>query len=430
MSNWEKIYKSKLLTVEEAAAKIESGDRIYAGGNLAMPRALLDALADRKDELRDVTVSGATSLYPFKIQQSGEYRGKINYITTFLSVCEVPVKDKGNIVWNSVHLSRVGYYLTEIYKCNVLLTECSVPDDEGYLYYSAGGVMCNWDVAQKANKIILSVNRYQGKTAGYRHRIHISEVSWICEDHHPLQEFHQPAATLEELKMVDYILPLIPDGATIQLGLGGLPNAIGYCLESKKNLSVHSELYTDSMAYLAKKGVITGKQVAAFILGCQPMYDYVFEGHVELKPFSIVNDPYEIGKNDNMISINSCLMADLTGQVCSESIGLRQYSSTGGQLDFVRGASLSKGGKSFLCLPSLYKSKDGKVESRIKLSLPPGAAITTPRSDVMYIVTEYGIANLYLANVEDRVKQMISIAHPDYRNELRRGAIREGLLRE
>ena len=223
---------------------------------------------------------------------------------------------------------------------------------------------------------------------------------------------------------------MIPDGATLQLGLGGLSNAIGYGLKDRRNLSIHTEMYSDSMMYLAKLGAISGKQVAGFAQGSQALYDYISEGHVEFMPLSIVNDPVEIGKNDNMISINACIMADLTGQVCSESIGFRQYSGTGGQLDFVRGAAMSKGGKSFLCLSSTRTDKQGKRHSKITVDFPKGAVVTTPRSDVMYIVTEYGIADLYLRSIEDRVHAMISIAHPDFRKELHEQAVQNGLIRD
>jgi acyl-CoA hydrolase len=221
---------------------------------------------------------------------------------------------------------------------------------------------------------------------------------------------------------------MIPDGATIQVGLGGLANAIGYGLESKKNLSVHTEMFTDSMVYLAKKGVVNGKVLAAFGLGSTELYEFVGEGKVELAPISYVNNPFEIGKNDDFISINGSLMVDLTGQVCSESLGHDQYSSTGGQLDYVRGASVSKGGKSFICLASTVKNKDGSVKSTISLNLPAGEVVTTPRSDVMYVVTEYGIANLFNKPIRERAKELIAIAHPDFRAQLTAEAKAAGII--
>lgn len=430
MSEWRELYNSKLITEEEAVRKIKSGDRIFAISAFSMPTNLLELLADRKDELTDVTVIGSTALYPYKILQSPDYFGKINYISNFLNGFDNAFKNVGNVIVNSVPFSRIAESVIHSLHANVLMAECSPPDEEGYLYFGVSGTCVGWEVAQAVELIILQVNRYQVKTAGERHRLHVSDVDWLVEYDTPLPDVPQPIATSEELQIADYILPLIQDGSTIQLGIGGLQNAIGYRLESKKNLGIYTEMYIDAMAYLAQRGVITGRQVAAFAFGSQPMYKYLAEGFVEMLPLSAVNDPYEMSKIDKLVSINSCLMADLTGQICSESIGHLEISGVGGQLDFVRGASLSSGGKSFLCMTSQYKDKYGNMESRIRLNLPPGAAITTPRCDVMYVVTEYGVADLWLKPIPARVEAMLSIAHPNYREPLREQAIKMGLIKE
>jgi len=296
------------------------------------------------------------------------------------------------------------------------------------MYYGPMGVVVNGEAAEMAKKKIVQVNKFQPKVKGVKHRIHVSEVDCICEYDHELPVLPQPPITDVDRKIADLLLPLIPDGATIQVGLGGLANAVGYGLESKKNLSVHTEMFTDSMVYLAKKGVINGKILAAFGLGSTELYEFVGEGKVELAPISYVNNPFEIGKNKDFISINACLMVDLTGQVCSESLGHFQYSSTGGQLDYVRGASVSEGGKSFICLSSTVKNKDGSKKSTISVNLPEGEIVTTPRTDVMYVVTEYGIADLYNKPLKDRVQAMIQIAHPDFRDGLMAEAKAAGLL--
>jgi acyl-CoA hydrolase len=428
IENWKGQYQDKMISCEEAVGKISSGDKIFAGCNHNIAYHLLDLLADRR-ELEDVELSGSLLLHPSRLLEDASLRGKITYTTHFLSGSDAKYYKNGNVRINSVHLGSLSKYATQVLKTNVLMTECSEPDDEGYLYFGISGVVASWDVARQADKIILCVNKYQRQPKGIDHRIHVSQVDWLCERHTPLPEFPQPEPTPAELAIAQHILPNIPDGATLQLGIGGLPNAVGFGLENRKNLSVWSEMYTDSLLYLAKKGVITGRQVASFCCGKQEVYDYIGAGNVEMAPMSLVNNAYEIGKNDSLISINGALMVDLTGQACSESLGFRQYSCTGGQLDFVRGAALSKNGKSFLCLASTFEDKSGKVESRIKLTLPAGAVVTTPRSDVMYIVTEYGIADLYLRPVEERVNSLIAIAHPDFRAELREGAIREGLIR-
>ena len=430
MSDWREEYQRKLVSPDEAVRCIESGDQVFTYAQAAMPVALMEALARRKDELRDVTVYGANTMYPYSILQSSDYRGKINYATFFFQGYEHQYFDRGNVSIISPHFSRLAKCLSDVYHVNVLMMEVAPPDEEGYLYFGIVGTAAGWDVAQKADKIILQINRKQPRAHGYHNRIHIRDVTWLTECDQPLPEYLQPESSEVDRKISELILPMIPDGATLQLGLGGLSNAIGYGLKDRRNLSIHTEMYSDSMMYLAKRGAISGKQVAGFAQGSQALYDYISEGHVEFMPLSIINDPVEISKNDNMISINTCIMADLTGQVCSESIDFRQYSGTGGQLDFVRGAAMSKGGKSFLCLSSTRTDKQGKRHSKITVDFPKGAVVTTPRSDVMYIVTEYGIADLYLRSIEDRVHAMISIAHPDFRKELHEQAVQNGLIRD
>ena len=323
MSDWREECQRKLVSPDEAVRCIESGDQVFTYAQAAMPVALMEALARRKDELRDVTVYGANTMYPYSILQSSDYRGKINYATFFFQGYEHQYFDRGNVSIISPHFSRLAKCLSDVYHVNVLMMEVAPPDEEGYLYFGIVGTAAGWDVAQKADKIILQINRKQPRAHGYHNRIHIRDVTWLTECDQPLPEYLQPESSEVDRKISELILPMIPDGATLQLGLGGLSNAIGYGLKDRRNLSIHTEMYSDSMMYLAKRGAIIGKQVAGFAQGSQALYDYISEGHVEFMPLSIINDPVEISKNDNMISINTCIMADLTGQVCSESIGFR-----------------------------------------------------------------------------------------------------------
>jgi acyl-CoA hydrolase len=430
MSNWREIYQQKLLSVEEAAKKIDSGDKCLLGPCSSAPIELMEAICERVDELENVDIVTGMALYPFQCMQSPDYIGKINFHTIFFGAAEKFFYDLGTININSIHLSRVVSCLQPVYGINTLLADVSEPDEEGYMYYGPMGVAANGEVAEFAKKIIVQVNKLQPKVSGMKNRIHVSEVDYICECDHPLPELPQPEVSDIERKIAELLLPLIKDGSCIQLGLGGLSNAIGYGLEGKKNLSVHTEMFTDSMVYLAKKGVISGKMFAAFGLGSTELYEFVGQGGVELCPISYVNDPNVIAKIDNFVSINTCLMSDLTGQVCSETIGHFIYSSTGGQLDYAKGVAMSKGGQGFLCMPSTVNKKDGTIGSTITLDLPAGAIVTTPRSEVMNIVTEYGIANLYQQPIRERVKRMIAIAHPDFREELHRQALEAGLIRE
>lgn len=427
--SWREEYKNKLVTIQEAAAKIESGDVAWFGACSSAPIHLLEAIADRVDELENVDLHTGMALHPFKFLQSPKYIGRINFHTIFYGPYARAFYKVGNVNINSVHLSQMNYVIENIIKPNVLLADVSLPDEEGYMYFGPMGVSLNSVAADAADKIIVQVNKHQPKVKGIKHRVHVSKVDYICEFDYELPILPQPEVSETDKKIAELIIPHIPDGATIQIGLGGLANAIGYGLEEKKNLSVHTEMFTDSMVYLAKKGVINGKMYAGFGLGNKELYDFVGEGKVELAPIYMVNNPYEVGKNDNFISINACLMVDLTGQICSETLGFTQYSSTGGQLDYVRGAALSKGGKSFICLPSTVKDKDGKCRSTITAVLPPGEVVTTPRSDVMYVVTEYGIADLYNKSIKERVKELISIAHPDFRQQLTQEAKEAGLIK-
>ena len=428
--DWKKIYQSKLVSVEEAAKKIESGDRIWFGPCSAAPIQLMEALADRVDELQDVHVITGLALHPFKFLQSPKYIGRINFHTVFYGPYERAFFKAGNVTINSVHFSKTHWAVQNYYKVNTMMTDVSLPDDEGYLYYGSMGVAINGAAEAVAKKIIVQVNKNQPRVKGVEHRIHVSKVNWICEHDHQLPPLPQDAPTDIDNKIADFVVPQIPDGATIQIGLGALSNAIGYKLEHKKDLSVHTEMFVDSMLELVKKGVITGKMVAGFGLGSNELYEFIGQGRVELKPLRITNDPIEIAKCDKLMSVNVTLMIDLTGQACSESVGYYQYSSTGGQSDFARGAALSKGGKGFLCLPSTVKTKDGKVQSTIMAALPPGAAVTTQRSDVMYIVTEYGIADVFCKPIVDRVNALIAVAHPDFRDNLRKQAVAAGLIRQ
>ncbi len=429
MNGWKEEYKAKLITKEDAAALINSGDVIYACGNCNMPIDILEELSKRRDELKGVKVIGSSSLIPHTLITDPTLHGSIDYISIFGNAYDGVYNRTGNVSVNSVMFHRLTDYINNVAKVDITMGQVSEPDEEGYLYYSISGTAALDETFGAAKIKIAEVNKNHVRAKGVRNRIHVHDIDYIVESNDPLPEFPQPKPTEEDLKMVEYLLPMIKDGDCIQLGIGGLPNALGYRLMSRKNLRIHTEMYTDSMVALAKAGCITGKQVAGFAMGSKALYDYIAEGEVELAPSSYVNNPYVIGQIDNFVSINSCLMADLTGQICSESVGPRQISGVGGQVDFVRGAAISKGGRSFLCMSSIYKRKDGTVESRIKATLPEGAIVTTPRCDVMYVVTEYGIANLFLKPIPDRVEEMIKIAHPDFREQLRCEAIEKGIIR-
>lgn len=433
---WKKTYESKVISVKEAASKINSGDKVWLGASASSPVDLINAVCDRYLELDNVNVYNCIALYPYEYLKP-ELKGHINSHTYFMGAVERKFKSLGNVEVASVHLSQLDKYIDRV-EPNVLLAEVSEPDENGYMCHGPVGVAINPRAAEKAEKIIVQVNKHVPFIYGQQNTIHVSEVDYICEKDHAIPELPQAPVSEKDKKIASYILPLIPDGATIQIGLGGTANAVGYGLETKKDLGVHTEMLTDSMVYLAKKGVINcskknynpGKMVISFGMGKTELYDFMDKNElIDIRPLKYVNNPVEVAKNDNFISINSALMVDLTGQVASESIGLKQFSGTGGQLDFVRGAVMSEGGKSFLTLASTVKTKTG-IESRIKLALPTGTVVTTPRTDVQFVVTEYGVADLYCMSIPTRVKALINIAHPDFREELKNQAIEAGLIKE
>jgi len=284
----------------------------------------------------------------------------------------------------------------------------------------------------------VQVNEHTPFVNGSQAVLHVSDVDYIVENHHPLPEIPEIPISDVEQKIGEHVVERIPDGATIQIGIGAVSDAVGNLLASKKELGVHTEMMTNSMMHLAEKGVITGskktlhpgKMVCGFAIGNAELYKFVDHNPIcEFAPVYYVNKVSNIAKNDNMISINNTMTVDLTGQCASESIGFSMYSGTGGQLDFIRGANLSQGGKSFITLPSTSETKSGTI-SRIVSAFKPGTVITTPRSDARYIVTEYGVADLWLKSVPKRVKEMISIAHPDFRDSLEKEAREAGLLKD
>lgn len=258
--------------------------------------------------------------------------------------------------------------------------------------------------------------------------LHVDELTALIEKDVPMPVEQNRPPTEKDKTVAGYIVERVQDGACLQIGAGGIPTAVGIYLKEKKHLGIHTEMFAETMVDLiqcgavdnSQKKLIPGKSVFVFS-GLTEKHRWMFKNHPELmetRSFEWINNPYVIGQNDNVVSINACLAVDLTGQVCSESIGTRQYTGVGGQLDFVRGAQMSKGGQSFITMFSTYTDKEGKIRSKIDLTLPLGAAVSTPRTDVQYIVTEYGVADLQGQTIESRAKRLIAIAHPDFRDEL------------
>lgn len=429
-------YNEKFKTLQEAVKVVKNGDIIYAGASTSIAYGLCEALGTRAEELEDVTIVSSQVIRPLEIMSS-KYPKAFKSLTFFMGPKEREMHYNGLGDFTSVHLSQIDIFCTQTAPANVAFLEVSPPDGNGYMSLGCNGVALGVHVLEKAKTAVLQVNKHVPFVCGENHLIHISQADVITECDQKLAE--NPGIEFDDtIKTISgYLIDQIPDGACVQFGLGGVAAAVGYGLKNKNDLGAHSELMTDSIMELMELGVVnnsrktymTGKTVASFAFGSEKLYKFLDRNpDVYFMPFTEVNDPVNIAKNDNMISINTALSIDLFGQVCADNIAGRQFSATGGQLDFVRGAQMSKGGKSFIAVTSTYQDKKKGMSSRIVAQFPMGTAVTTPRSDVQYVVTEFGCVNLKPLTMKDRVRAMISLAHPDFRPQLAEDAKRAGIL--
>ncbi len=431
---WQEEYQSKLVSVETAAASIQSGNIIFTSAGPSCPIDIINAVSARYKELENVHIASGLLTYPFEYLKA-EYQGHITHHSGFLGPLERMFMPQCNIRIRPYQFSKVDKVIPRRHY-DVAIYEVSVPDERGYMSFGPQGTFSNAIISRYAGRVIVLVNRKTPFVNGMEAHIHVSQVDMICEKDHDLVEIPDAPIGEEERQLASHIVERIPDGACIQLGFGKIANAVGFLLECKKDLGVHSEMLTNSMMVLAQKGVITcarknyqpGTMVCSFAVGPRALYDFMDHNPmVTMLPIYQICAPETIAKIDNFISINNALCVDLMGQVGSESIGFTMYSGTGGQLDFVRGASLSRGGKSFIALLSTAQTKNGLV-SRINTALPLGTIVTTPRTDVQCVVTEYGVADLMDLSLSQSAEALIAIAHPAFRDQLRHDAKKAGLL--
>lgn len=426
--NYQEMYQSKLKEKAEAMDLVHSGDHVmtYGGANV-----FLTALCERSEQLEDVELYTMFMLnqdYPFL---RGQTDGHIKHYGTFLSPpMRAAQKDgfpQGAIL---AHYSDTDRMVRERIRPNFLFVMCTPMDDEGYFYMGFNS-LGNRAGLEFAERVVIQVNSKLPRILGDCNRIHVSEVTAIFEEDAPLYTAAKKDIFDEtDLKAARLIAERIPDGATLQIGVGRIPDAVGTLLYDHKDLGIHTELFSVSLMELMKAGVVTnsrktvkpGKTVYAFAGGqraTQEIYDYSNNNElIEMNPISWVNDPYVIAQLNDFISINSAIAVDLTGQVCSESIGFTTFSGPGGQADFIRGAKLAKNGQSYILINSTGTKKDGTLFSKINMALAPGSAVTGSRADVQYIVTEYGIAEIRFRSIAERAKALISIAHPQFRDQL------------
>jgi len=417
-----------MMTAEEAVKLVKSGDRIYIGTASSVAYGLLDALWARREELDDVTLMGGLLVDPCDAICEKDFK----LSTYFMGPIERKRLSDDRFDYTSFHLSQTDIWVKETARPDVAFFDVSLPDENGYMSYGAGGVALGSFVREAAATIILEINKNEPYVYGEKTMIHESEADAIISHDSRLPE--APEAPHDDTieSIAGYIHDQIPDGACVQFGIGSIANAVGYKLKDKNDLGAHTEIFTDSMMDLMKNGnlnnkhknYLIGKAATGVAFGSKELYDFLDHNEdVYFLHFKSLNNPVHISMNANMISINSAVSIDLTGQVSSETVAGRQYSGTGGQLDYVKGAQMSKGGKSFIAV----QSKAGE-NSRIVSAFPPGTVVTTTRSEVQYVVTEYGCVNLKPLTIRDRVRAMISLAHPDFRAQLKEEAKALGIL--
>ncbi|QOJ30491.1 MAG: acetyl-CoA hydrolase/transferase family protein [Ignavibacteriales bacterium] len=427
-SNYQASYKSKLVSAEEAMSVVKSGDKIAVHSNCAVPMRLIDALMLRKDELFDVEMIHVLSVGKLPYLHK-DMEGHFRHKSYFMGAEVRKAVAEGDADYAPIFLFEYPLLFARgIIKPDIALIQVSPPDEHGFCSYGVE-VGITKTSAEKSSMVIAQVNPNMPRTLGDSF-IHISKITYIVECDDPIAELPQGERDLTEeqqniySKIGEYIANLIEDGSTLQMGIGVIPDSVLQFLTTKKDLGIHSEMFSDGIIELVEKGILNnsrkkihpGKIIAGFVLGTRRLYDFIDNNPlIEFHRQEYVNDPFVIAQNTKMVAINSAIEVDITGQVCSDSIGTKLFSGFGGQVDFIRGAARSEGGRPIIALPST--TKDGKI-SRIVPSLKPGAGVVTSRADVHHVVTEYGEVDLFGKSISERVKALISIAHPEFRDEL------------
>ena len=433
--DWREKYKSKLATPEEAAKQIQPGDVLCCSLAAGIPYATLDALAGEAERLKGTRIDLGMGLKPIRPYMA-KFNGLVDVRSLFWGPLERTfIKTGSKIAYQPIHLSDTTLDRTDFHRATVVLAAGTPPDETGMI--SLGPCPLDEVMCHTCRTVIVQINEQLPYVPGVGCMFPVDKVDILVDKSEALPSIDPIPPSADEAKIAAYIVERVPDGACIQLGIGGLGTAVGGFLKEKKELGIHTEMFVESMVDLIECGAVTnsrkqlcpGKNVFGFAIGSKRMYDFMdHNDSFQTRPFAWVNDPRIIAQNDNVVSINGALQLDLMGQVCAESIGQQQYSGTGGQVDFIRGAHWSRGGMSFIALPSVRMDKAGNMFSKISLTLPVGSAVTTLRADVHYVVTEYGCVDLRNEPLEIRAKKLISIAHPDFRDNLTAEAKRAGLI--
>ena len=429
--DWNSIYQSRIVSADDAVRAIKSGDRIFLTGNVSVPQRVLAALVEYAPNLENVEVCQALTIGPADYVKP-EMEGHLRVNTLFISHNVRKAVQEGRADFTPVLLSEFPLLFKHGHlPLDVAVVHVSLPDEHGFCSLGVE-VGLTKTPAESAKIIIAEVNQQMPRTLGDSF-IHVSRLNYIVPVDYPIVEMPMSDEGNSEVveKIAGYVAELIPDGATMQLGIGAIPDAVLKFLHHKKDLGVHSELFSDGVIDLVNAGVMTnarkslhpGKIIAGFMLGTKTLYNWADDNPlIELHRSEYVNDPFVIAQNERMVAINSAIEVDLTGQVCADSIGPKLYSGVGGQLDFIYGASRSKGGVPVIALPSTTTLKDGTLVTRIAAMLKEGAGVVTTRNHVRYVVTEYGVADLYGKTIKQRSRQLINIAHPDFQADLEKQA--------
>ena len=428
------------VTINEALALVQSGDYIVTGLGAAEGREFMTNLHTIADRVKDVTVSNCLPMGAYEFMVNPAYVGSFTTESWFYTPALRKAQANGNVSFIYNHLHLASYKRLCHRKPDIYVGICSMPDKHGYVSLSLSNTY-EMPMIKAAKTVILECNPNAPRTFGDV-QLHVNDIDYLVECDYPMPELADAEPNEKDMVIGKLIADMIHDGDCIQLGIGGIPNAVAASLMDKKDLGVHTEMLTSGMVKLAKAGVITGKckqnnpgkMVAVFAMGTKELYDFIDDNPaVAIMDGAYVNDPYVIAQNDNQISINSTIEIDLFGQCCSESIGHVQFSGTGGQADTAIGAQMSKNGRSVIALYSTAMVKNKATGERVETSkivplLKAGAAVSLSRNDVDWLVTEYGAVCLRGTSMAERAKLIISVAHPNFREELTQEAIKLGIL--
>ncbi|MBD3893194.1 acetyl-CoA hydrolase/transferase C-terminal domain-containing protein [Hydrogenophaga sp.] len=436
--NYQADLQTKLRSAEQVAATVHSGQRLDYGFALCEPDAFDAALAARKSELREVVIRGALSLRPRQVVEQDPLQQHFINENWHFSGYDRKKGEQGLVSYIPFNFGEGPSIYRRLLEVDLLVLKTAPMDSHGFFNFGVSNTYTR-AICDVAKRIVVETCSSVPVCYGVENVVHISEVDAVIEGGHAaLPELPGAPITDLDLQVADYIVHEIGDGICLQVGVGGMPNAVCSAIAQSKlhDLGIHTEMFVDGMVDLIEAGKVSGRHkqthpgkiVFTFAVGTQRTYDFLHQNEACLSlPVDQTNLPHKIAENHNVVSINNCIQIDLSGQVASESSGYRHISGTGGQLQFVRGAFMSPGGKSFMCMSSRYM-KGASPASRIVLGLESGTVVTTPRTDVMHVVTEYGLANLKGKSISERARALIAIAHPDERDALYEAARQAGLL--